>query len=176
MSRRLKVLIASRDLFHNWLLAGIKYLLVKHGLLKGGVIVKCNDDVITLNPNVYSIIVKAYYVGVLRDVYCDKVLRGRLWGAVDLVILKDGRAFLRIGNRMTEANLEVLAVLIRRDLSRYIRDWRYDNSCDCWVRDNVRFKHWHNSILDVFDYGHWDGLNVKDKVVVDVGAFLLLDS
>jgi FkbM family methyltransferase len=95
MFRRLKVLIASRDLFRNWLLAGVKYFLVKHGLLKGDVIVKC-DDVITLNPNVYSIIVKAYYDGVLRDVYCDKTLRGRLWGAVDLVILKDGRGFLKM--------------------------------------------------------------------------------
>jgi len=95
MFRRLKVLIASRDLFHNWLLAGIKYLLVKHGLLKGDVIVKC-DDVITLNPNVYSFIVNEYHDGVLRDVYCDKALRGRLWGAVDLVILKDGRGFLRM--------------------------------------------------------------------------------
>jgi FkbM family methyltransferase len=96
MFRRLKVLIASRDLFHNWLLAGIKYFLVKHGLLKGGVTVKCDDVVITLNPNVYSIIVNAYHDGVLRDVYCDKTLRGRLWGAVDLVILKDGRGFLRM--------------------------------------------------------------------------------
>jgi FkbM family methyltransferase len=172
MLRRLKVLIASRDLFHNWLLAGVKYFLVKHGLSKGDVIVKCNGDVITLNPNVYSFIVIAYHDGVLRDVYCDKVLRGRLWGAVDLVILMDGRAFLRIDNRMTEVDLEVLADLIRRTLSRYIRGWRYDNSCDCWVRGNVRFKHWHNSILDVFDYGHWDGLNVEDKVVVDVGAFI----
>jgi FkbM family methyltransferase len=96
MFRRLKVLIASRDLFRNWLLAGVKYFLVKHGLLKGDVIVKCDDDVVTLNPNVYLFIVNAYYDGVLRDVYCDKMLRGRLWGAVDLVILKDGRGFLRM--------------------------------------------------------------------------------
>jgi FkbM family methyltransferase len=96
MFRRLKVLIASRDLFRNWLLAGVKYFLVKHGLLKGDVIVKCDDDVVTLNPNVYLFIVNAYYDGVLRDVYCDKALRGRLWGAVDLVILKDGRGFLRM--------------------------------------------------------------------------------
>jgi hypothetical protein len=77
MFRRLKVLIASRDLFNNWLLAGIKYLLVKHGLLKVDVIVKC-DDVITLNPSVYSFIVNAYHDDVLGDVYCDKALRGRL--------------------------------------------------------------------------------------------------
>jgi FkbM family methyltransferase len=61
MFKDLKVLIASRNLFHNWLLAGIKYSLIKHGLLKGDVIVKC-DDVITLNPNVYSFIVDTIVV------------------------------------------------------------------------------------------------------------------
>jgi FkbM family methyltransferase len=118
MFRRLKVLIASRDLFHNWLLAGIKYLLVKHGLLKGDVIVKC-DDVITLNPSVYSLIVNAYYDGVLRDVYCDKMLRGRLWGAIDLVILKDGRGFLKMPD-------EVIVSLESFDHNIISETWLYD--------------------------------------------------
>jgi FkbM family methyltransferase len=118
MFRRLKMLIASRDLFHNWLLAGIKYFLVKHGLLKGDVIVKC-DDVITLNPNVYSIIVKAYHEGVLREVYCDKTLRGRLWGAVDLVILKDGRGFLRMPDGII-VSPDIIGTL------EVIETWLYD--------------------------------------------------
>jgi FkbM family methyltransferase len=118
MFRRLKVLIASRDLFNNWLLAGIKYLLVKHGLLKGDVIVKC-DDVITLNPSVYSLIVNAYYDGVLRDVYCDKMLRGRLWGAIDLVILKDGRGFLKMPD-------EVIVSLESFDHNIISETWLYD--------------------------------------------------
>jgi FkbM family methyltransferase len=118
MFRRLKVLIASRDLFDNWLLAGIKYFLVKHGLLKGDVIVKC-DDVITLNPNVYSFIVNAYYDGVLRDVYCDKTLRGRLWGAVDLVILKDGRVFLRMPDG-TIVSSDIIDTIV------IIETWLYD--------------------------------------------------
>jgi FkbM family methyltransferase len=42
----------------------------------------------------------------------------------------------------------------------------------CWVRGNVKFKYWHNNILQIFDYGHWDGLDVEGKVVVDVGAFI----
>jgi hypothetical protein len=111
------VLIASRDPFHNWLLAGIKYFLVKHGLLKGDVIVKCDDDVITLNPNVYSFIVNTYHDGVLRDVYCDKTLRGRLWGAVDLVILKDGRGF-----RMPDGiivSFDIIDIVV-------IETWLYD--------------------------------------------------
>jgi hypothetical protein len=118
MFRDLKVLIASRNLFHNWLLAGIKYFLVKHGLLKGDVIVKC-DDVITLNPNVYSFIVNAYYDGVLRDVYCDKALRSRLWGAVDLVILKDGRGFLRMPDGIIVSS-DIIGTL------EVIETWLYD--------------------------------------------------
>jgi FkbM family methyltransferase len=112
------VLIASRDPFHNWLLAGIKYFLVKHGLLKGDVIVKC-DDVITLNLNVYLIIVSAYYDGVLRDVYCNKALRGRLWGAVDLVILKDGRGFLRMPDG-------IIVSFDTIDTTVVIETWLYD--------------------------------------------------
>jgi FkbM family methyltransferase len=77
-----------------------------------------------------------------------------------------------ISGRAIEVGLEVFERLTRQILPRHVLGWRYDNSCDCWVRGNVRFKHWHNSILDVFDYGHWDGLNVEDKVVVDVGAFI----
>jgi FkbM family methyltransferase len=118
MFRRFKVLIASRDLFHNWLLAGVKYSLIKHGLLKGDVIVKC-DDVITLNPNVYSFIVKAYYDGVLRDVYCDKTLRGRLWGTVDLVILKDGRGFLRMPDGII-VSFDIIDTIV------VIETWLYD--------------------------------------------------
>jgi len=143
MFRRLKVLIASRDLFHNWLLAGIKYLLVKHGLLKGGVIVKCDDDVVTLNPNVYSFIVNAYHDGVLRDVYCDKVLRGRLGGVVDLVILKDGRGFLRMPDGIivsSDSDIDNIGIL------GVIRTWIYDT--------------------------YFLGFDLTNWLIVDVGAYI----
>jgi hypothetical protein len=86
--RRFKVLIASRELFHNWLSAGIRYFLAKKGMSKSDIVIKCGDNIFNLNPNVYSFIVNAYYDGVLRDVYCDKTLRGRLWGAINLVYFK----------------------------------------------------------------------------------------
>ena len=35
--RRLKVLVSSRRLFGNWLLAGVRYCLAEHGVLKGGI-------------------------------------------------------------------------------------------------------------------------------------------
>jgi FkbM family methyltransferase len=143
MFRRLKVLIASRNLFHNWLLAGIKYFLVKHGLLKGDVIAKC-DDVITLNPNVYSIIVNTYYDGLLRDVYCDKTLRGRLGGAIDLVILKDGRGFLRMPDGIIvsfgSSDIDNVGIIV------VIRTWLYDI--------------------------YFLGFDLTDWLIVDVGAYI----
>jgi hypothetical protein len=42
--RRLRVLLASKNLFRNWLSAGIKYYLVKSGFLRDGDIeVVCRD-------------------------------------------------------------------------------------------------------------------------------------
>ena len=92
----LKYLLSSKDLFRNWLSAGIKYLLIKNGLIKGDIIVKCNNNIFALNPDVYSFIVKAYNNGYFKEVSCSEDLRGRLWGAIDLIVLKDGEGFLKM--------------------------------------------------------------------------------
>jgi len=50
--------------------------------------------------------------------------------------------------------------------------WVYDKSCNCYVRNNVRFKQINWTIHQVFDCGEYEPSNVKDRVVVDVGAFV----
>ena len=50
--------------------------------------------------------------------------------------------------------------------------WMYDNSCNCYVRNNVRFKQIHWTIHQVFDCGEYEPSNVKGKIVIDVGAFV----
>jgi FkbM family methyltransferase len=79
---------------------------------------------------------------------------------------------MKISDYTNEVNPEVFERLIRRILSRYVHDWKYDTLYGCWIRGNVKFKYWHNNILQIFDYGHWNGLNVEGKVVVDIGAFI----
>jgi len=64
------MLLASRDLFSNWLEAGFRYFLVKHGLLAGGVVVKCGGMKYVLSPSAYHIIIRAYYEGVIEGVEC----------------------------------------------------------------------------------------------------------
>jgi len=128
-----------------------------------------NGNVILRNMRRVKIALVSRYVfdnwcSLLIEYLLVKYILARFGFSVKLKTVISGRAI--------EVSLEVFERLTSRILSRYVLGWRYDNSCDCWVRGNVRFKQWHNSIRDVFDYGHWDGLNVEDKVVVDVGAFI----
>jgi len=77
--RMIKVLFTSRHLFSNGLSAGIKYFLMKRGMLRGRINVRCGSAEYLLKPEVYSFIVNAYYDGVLSDFLCEQnMLRGRL--------------------------------------------------------------------------------------------------
>jgi FkbM family methyltransferase len=50
--------------------------------------------------------------------------------------------------------------------------WRYDSRNGFWIKNNVKFRHMRKSILEVFEWHHYNTLDVKDKVVIDVGAFI----
>jgi FkbM family methyltransferase len=95
MLRRLEVLFASRRLFSNWLLAGIKYYLVKRGFIRGDIVVKCGNKGYRLDPEIYSFIVSYYHEGFLKNVSCDENLTGSLGGAIDVVINDKGLVFLK---------------------------------------------------------------------------------
>jgi FkbM family methyltransferase len=95
--RRLRVLLASRNLFRNWLFAGIRYYLIERGLVDGSITARfrCGDGgVYVLSPWVYSLIVSAYYGGLFRLV-CDGELIGRFFGVIDL-IHRGGELLLRM--------------------------------------------------------------------------------
>ena len=40
--------------------------------------------------------------------------------------------------------------------------WMYDNSCNCYVRNNVRFRQIHRAIYHVFDCGDYESLNINE--------------
>jgi FkbM family methyltransferase len=72
--RRIKMLIASRMLFSNWLSAGIKYYLIRCGIFKGSIKIKCCDNEYVLSPRVYSNIINAYYNGAFEGLECRESL------------------------------------------------------------------------------------------------------
>ena len=57
MSRLFCVALFTRRLFGNWLGVAVRYLLIKHGLAGGLVIVRCGGSVHGLSPDLYSFIV-----------------------------------------------------------------------------------------------------------------------
>jgi len=50
--------------------------------------------------------------------------------------------------------------------------WAYDVAGKYWFKDGVRFRHAHWPILEVFDFGNYEGVDVDGRVVIDVGAFV----
>jgi len=75
--RRLRVLLASRILFRNWLSAGIKYYLIRHGLVDESITARfrCGyGGVYVLSPWVYSLIVNAYYDGLFSGLDCGDLV------------------------------------------------------------------------------------------------------
>jgi FkbM family methyltransferase len=118
--RSLKVLIASKDLFDNWLQAGIKYFLWEHCVSKSDILVKCKNNAFTLNPKIYSLVVNTYYDKYLENISCYyNTLKGKLSGAIDLVISSDGRGFLKMPD-------DVMVSLESFDHTVISETWLYD--------------------------------------------------
>jgi FkbM family methyltransferase len=103
----------------------------------------------------------------------------------------DVRLVARVGDCTFELRPEVFACLVGKasyglveiscvDGELYINGkryeyhgaWVYDKSCNCYVRNNVRFKQIHWLIYQVFDCGEYEPSNAEGRVVVDVGAFV----
>jgi FkbM family methyltransferase len=55
---------------------------------------------------------------------------------------------------------------------KYHGAWVYDNSCNCYVRNNVKFRQIYWAIYQVFDCGEYEPLDVSGRVVVDAGAYI----
>jgi FkbM family methyltransferase len=50
--------------------------------------------------------------------------------------------------------------------------WAYDVAGKYWSKNGIKFRHMHWTILEVFEFGNYEGIDVNGKVVIDVGAFV----
>jgi FkbM family methyltransferase len=50
--------------------------------------------------------------------------------------------------------------------------WRYDETYNCRIKQGIRFRNMRESIIAIFEFGEYADINVKNKVVIDVGAFV----
>jgi FkbM family methyltransferase len=140
--RNFKALINSKKLFRNWLSAGIRYYLIKRGLVKSdSIIVKICDRVIGLKPEVYEFLVSICNNEGLKKI--SRVNEGffsKLWGVVDLMILKDGKTLLKMPDGVLLSLEEFYDPIV------LVETWLYEI--------------------------HFLGFDLSDWLVIDIGAYV----
>jgi FkbM family methyltransferase len=148
--RSLRVLFVSRGLFRNWLPAGIRYYLARRGVFRGDFIgVVCLDGSRDSIPtHAYGALANDYYDGFLRNYDCVEHMA--IYGDTKIPI---GEVNIGVGQAIKNG-------------------WTYSIEGGYWFKDGVRFRHVHWPILEVFDLGNYEGVDVRGKTVVDVGAFI----
>jgi FkbM family methyltransferase len=109
----------------------------------------CKDGTkIIVHPNLYGFLVRGLFEGFFTDLRC-----------------RDGAVIAK------NFTIPMEELLLSSCVAEAIRlGWRYDSSCSCWLRDGASFRHMKCAIIEVFDFGEYRLLDVKNKVVVDVGA------
>jgi len=58
------------------------------------------------------------------------------------------------------------------DAEAEVNGWVYDSAGGFWFRGGVRFRRLRGTVLEVFDYGEYESLDVVGRVVVDAGAYI----
>jgi len=139
----------SRYLFDNWLSLLIKYALTRLGL-NVRLVARVGDCTFELSREVFERFVSRFSRASIKSIGC---VNGRL--LVNGIEVKSIDDIIR--NKRTYAK---------------VLGWVYDPINQYWLRNNMRFRHMHLSILEVFNYGEYESLNVVGRVVVDVGAFV----
>ena len=83
---------------------------------------------------------------------------------------KDG-IYLKINNKAFQLPLKEIEILGFGNIIKLLKaGWLYYENY--WEKNNVKFKHLYYAIYDVFEEEDYKFLNVKDKNVLDIGAFV----
>jgi FkbM family methyltransferase len=147
--RKAKILLTSRYLFDNWFSLLILYILVKFGFnvkLKA----KIGNCVLELNQDIFERLVSRVSRGLIMSVKC---ISGRI--VVNDVEVDD-----------------LSDVIYDLEVSARVLGWNYDNASNCWAKSGIKFKAMHNTILEVFELREYSFVDVRDRDVVDVGAYV----
>jgi FkbM family methyltransferase len=149
MLKFFKRILSVRYLFDDWFLALLRYFLIKPGL-SVNLEAKVDDCKIKINPDAFARLVSRFSRRLINSVKC---VNGRVY--VNNVEVSD-----------------INEVIYSSEVWGKVNGWSYDKSCNCWSKNNVKLRHMYDTIVEVFDYGVYESLNVKGKVVADVGAYI----
>ena len=141
--------MATHHLFDNWF-----SLLVRYALIRLGINVKlrarigdCSFDV---SSEVFGRFLSRFSRGLIKVVKCVD----------DKLLVND----VEISN--------ISDIIYKIETWRKIVGWRYDKKIDCWFRNNIKFKRIYEPIDEIFDDEVYKDVDVRNRFVVDVGAFV----
>jgi len=141
--------LAGRYLFDNWF-----SLLIKYALLRLGFDVKLTAKIrgcaFEMSPETFEQLISRSSRGLIKSITC-----------VNGKILVNGVEVKNIDD-----------VIYSMETWARVLGWAYEPVKRFWFKGNVKFRRIYWPILEVFDYGMYKSLSVKDRVVVDVGAFV----
>jgi len=147
--RRVKNALAARYLFDNWLALLIKYALIRLGF-NVKLVARVDNCAFELSREIFERFVSRFLRGLFKSIEC---VNGRLFiNGVEVDSIND-----LIYNVGTWAK---------------VLGWVYDPVNKYWFKNNVKLKQIHDAIFYVFNYGDYEPLNAKGKIVIDVGAFV----
>jgi FkbM family methyltransferase len=147
MLDKLKKGFAASYLFDNWFSLIIRYILNKIGFcikLRA----RIDNCVFEIQPDIFARLVSRFSRGLIKSIEC---VNGRLFvNGVEVDSIDD--------------------VIFNYDIWVKVLGWKYNGSY--WVKDDIKLKHMYGIMLEIFNYGLYDVLNVSGRDVVDVGAFV----
>jgi len=140
------ILLSSRKIIKNLYSSLYQYLILR----KQNIELKLrNGETITVSRFLYLPIMYYYYLGYIKD------------------INKDG-IYFKVNNKTFQVPLKEI------EFTKFLRmirsGWLYHNNY--WEKNNIKFKHVYLQICEVFEGEDYKFLNVKDKNVLDIGAFV----
>ncbi|MFP3132301.1 MAG: FkbM family methyltransferase [Candidatus Nanopusillus sp.] len=144
-----KALFRSRKLIKNLYLSLYQYLI----LGKQNIELKLrNGDTIDISRIIYPRIIYYYYIGYIENITKDDI-------------------YFKINNKTFQVPFkEIENVGISRTIELLNSGWLYYKNY--WGKNEIKFKHIYSSIYDIFIEEDYKILNVKDKDVLDIGAFV----
>jgi FkbM family methyltransferase len=144
-----KALFSSRNLIRNIPLSLYQYLVLKKQNIK---LKLRNEKIIVISRLLYPEIIYYYYMGYIKNITEDSI-------------------YLKIDNKTFRLPLKEIELLEFQDIIKLLKSgWLYYENY--WEKNNIRFKHLYGVIYEVFEKEDYKFLKVKNKAVLDIGAFV----
>ncbi len=145
-----RVILKSRKLIKNWYYCLIDYLVFRRQYIKVKFI---DNSTVNLTRRLYISLIYYYYKGYKIE-------------------FSDNNVIFNINNNKYRIPLSEVehTKAFSESILALEHGYMYNNGV--WEKNNIKFKHFYGAIYEVFDNEDYKFINVQNKSVLDIGAFV----